>query len=50
MATYFYHIYREYNKDVYEQSKKALLEPEGYIVLHKWSSDLEGQRSIINIY
>jgi ribonuclease HI len=50
MATNFYHIYREYNKEVDEQSKKDLLELEGYIVLHKWSSDLEGQRSIINIY
>jgi hypothetical protein len=50
MVTKFYHIFREYNKIEDEQSKKALLEPEGYIVLHKWSSDVEGQRTIINIY
>jgi ribonuclease HI len=48
--TNFYHILREFNKVADEQSKKALLEPEGYIMLHKWSNDLEGHRFIINIY
>jgi len=50
MATNYFHIYREYNKEANEQSKKAHLELEGYIVLHKWSSGLEGQSNIINIY
>jgi hypothetical protein len=50
MATNIYHIYSEYNKVTDEQSKKAMLEHEGYIVFHKWSNDMEGQRCIINIY
>jgi ribonuclease HI len=50
ISTSFYHIYREYNKIVDAQSKKGLLESEGYIVLHKWPSDVEGLPTIINIY
>jgi hypothetical protein len=50
LATNFFHIYREFNKEADEQSKKSLLKPKGYILLHKWSSGLEGQRRLINIY
>ena len=50
LATIFIHIYREFNREAYEFSKKALQEPEGFITLHKWSNGMEGHRCYINIY
>jgi ribonuclease HI len=49
-AIQFFHIYREFNKEADGLSKKALMEPEGYISLYLWSDGMEGQRRLINIY
>jgi len=46
----FYHILRDFNRVADDQSKKALTEPEGNIVLHKWIDGREITSNIINIY
>jgi ribonuclease HI len=50
IETNFYHIFRNFNMEMDGQSKRALSEPKGYIVLHKWSDGMEGTRNVINIY
>jgi hypothetical protein len=40
VETNFYHIFCNFNMATDEQSKRALSEPEGYIVLHKWSDGM----------
>jgi ribonuclease HI len=46
----FYHILREFNRAADDQSKRALTEPEGNIVLHKWIDGRENSSNIIHIY
>jgi ribonuclease HI len=46
----FYHILREFNRGADEQSKKALLEQEGHLVIQKWMDGRESSTNIIHIY
>jgi len=47
---YFYNIYRNFNRAADDQSKRAIREPEGNIVLHKWIDGKEATKNIIKIY
>jgi hypothetical protein len=46
----FYHILREFNRDADEQSKRALSDQEGSLVIHKWMDGRESSTNIIHIY
>jgi len=46
----FYHIIREFNRDADDQSKRALSDQKGKLVIHKWIDGRESSTNIIHIF